>query len=135
MASAYAMEADANLNAIPLTNGADEDEHKPDDERHRDDRADRMKPNLAPSFTVHRGPLASGPLTAIGNDSSCAPDAASAWSVRAPCGPRRLMHLPVAGFDVELGLRSSDFRLVLDHGDSPAGDRTTEQRAGPKSRA
>jgi hypothetical protein len=34
MASAYAMEADANLNAIPLTNGADEDEHNADNARH-----------------------------------------------------------------------------------------------------
>jgi hypothetical protein len=56
------LKADAKLNAIPLANGADEDEHKADDERYRDDRADRMKPNLAPSLAVHRGPFPRPPV-------------------------------------------------------------------------
>jgi hypothetical protein len=39
-----------------LTNGADEDERDADDERRSDERADRMKPNLAVRLAVHGGP-------------------------------------------------------------------------------
>jgi hypothetical protein len=60
--------------AAALTNGADEDEHKADDERHRDDGADRMKPNLPSSGCPWRYPLPqAGALTAIGNESSGPP--------------------------------------------------------------
>jgi hypothetical protein len=61
--------------AAALTNGADEDEHKADDERHRDDGADRMKPNLPVRLAVHGDtPLPqAGALTAIGNESSGPP--------------------------------------------------------------